>query len=539
MSLVALNTVSVALAASSQSAVQARQQSHTSDNSRPRLVLSIMVDQLRTDYIEYLQSLMGEGGFRKLMNEGVYLRDVDFATDNLDKLSGTTLVYTGAYPSVNGITGAEIYDADALRRVSVMKSQNSDYSPEHLKLSTISDEVAIDGAGLGMIYAIATDAQQSIAMAGHAGSGAFYLNTERGRWSMASCYERNQQAEAILSRRQPLSARIDTMQWKPILADLGRYPGIPAQKRQYPFRHTFPSRARDVYEMFTASARANDEVTSLAIDCLHNLSMGKRDVIDMLSVGYTAAPFKYVKDGDYRLELEDTYLRLDQDLSRLLDAVDRYVGLKNAVVILSSTGYYNDATPDDARYRIPSGDFSARRAISLLNSYYSARYGTGDYVSAFENCRFHLNRKLLEQRAIPLEEAAGYGKEFLEKMSGVAEVYTTAEVTSSSLESLQSLRRSINARTAGDIIVSLTPGWNLVDDTRVPTTITPTRLSSVSTPAFFMAPSLTAVTIDTPVQATALAPTCSRILHIRSPNGAAAKGLQNITHPAKAASQQH
>lgn len=533
MSLVALNAVSQALAATPAKGAAAGTSvtpgaQKSADTSRPRLVLSIMVDQLRTDYLEYLQALMGDKGFRRLMDEGVYLRDVDFGTTGLDRLSGTALVYTGAYPSVNGITGSESYDAESLRRLPVMHSAASGYSPEHLKLSTISDEVAIDGAGLGLVYAIATDPQQSVTMAGHAGTGAFWLDTDRGRWTMAPYYERNQQAEVILNRRPALSARIDTMQWKPLLADPSRYPGIPAQKRQYPFRHTFPSRARDVYSMFAASARANEEVTALAIDCLEGMSLGRRDAIDMLSIGYTAAPFKYVKDGDYRLELEDTYLRLDRDLQRLLDAVDRYVGLKNAVVILSSTGYYNDATPDAARFRIPSGDFSARRALSLLNSFYSARYGNGNYVAAFDNGRFHLNRKLLSQRAIPLEEASQAGKEFLEKMSGVAEVYTTAEVTSSPLESLQSLRRSIDARTGGDIIVLLTPGWNLVDDTTVPSTITPVRLSATATPAFFLSPSLKAETIDTPVDATALAPTFARILRIRSPNGASAKAAPGI-----------
>lgn len=531
MSLVALQTLSQVYAASLQgeaapSARVASDRKTTDYASRPKLVLSIVVDQLRTDYLEYLQQLMGEEGFRRLMTQGVYLRDVDFGVSGLDAVSGTSMIYTGAYPNVNGVTGASRYDAQALRNVPSLQSATAGYSPENLKLSTISDEVAIDGAGLATIYAIAADPQQAVVMAGHAGTGAFRLDASRGNWATLPYYGDNQQASFMLSRRPSLSARIDTMQWKPILSDLSKYPGIPAQKRQYPFRHTFPSRARDVYDMFAASARCNEEVTTLAIDCIRTLSMGKRDVIDMLNIAYTAAPFKYVKDGDYRLELEDTYLRLDLQLARLLNAVDQYVGADNAVVMLTSTGYYDDATPVDARYRIPAGDFSARRAMSLLNSFYCARYGNADYVAAYENGRFHLNRKLLQQRDIPLTEAAEAGKDFLERMSGVAEAYTTEEVTSSSLPALQPLQRITDPREGGDIIISVTPGWNLIDDTRVPSTTTPVRLSATETPAFFMAPSLTAVTIDTPVDATALAPTFSRILRIRSPNGAAAKPVK-------------
>lgn len=534
MGLVALNTVSQVLASTPSggngavpgaSSVAGRK----ADSTRPRLVLSIVVDQLRTDYLEYLQELMGADGFRRLMEDGVYMRDVDFGTTGLDCVSGTALIYTGAYPYVNGVTGSMTYDAEALRRMPVLHSSAHGYSPDNLRLSTIADEVMIDGGGLGLVYAVAADPQQAVTMAGHAGSGAIWLDTEHGRWTTASYYGSGQQTNAMLGRRRSLSARIDTMLWKPMLGDLNLYPGIPAQKRQYPFRHTFPSRSRDAYKMLAASARGNEEVTTIAIDCLQWLSPGRRgDAIDMLNVGYTAAPFKYVKDGDYRLELEDTYLRLDRQLARLLRAVDSLVGLDNTVVMLSSTGYYDDATPDAERYRIPTGNFSAKRAMSLLNAFYSARYGNGSYVAAFDNGRFHLDRRLLQQQAIPLEEAAQAGKEFLERMSGVAEAYTTAEVTSSAVEALQPLRRGIDPRCGGDIIVSLIPGWTLTDDTSVPQTVTPVRLSATETPAFFLAPSLQATVIDTPVDATALAPTFSRILRIRSPNGAAAKAVPGV-----------
>ena len=70
---------------------------------RPKLVVGIVVDQLRTDYIEYLQKLFGENGFKKLMRDGAYMRDVDFGVPLLDKASGTAMVYTGAYPAFNGV----------------------------------------------------------------------------------------------------------------------------------------------------------------------------------------------------------------------------------------------------------------------------------------------------------------------------------------------------------------------------------------------------------------------------------------------------
>ena len=132
------------------------------DPSRPRLVVGIMVDQLRTDYIEYLQNLFGEKGFRRLMKDGAFLKDVDFKVPGLDKVSGTAMIYTGAYPRMNGISAATVYDptrqdmSPALNDPSIIGNFTSEtYSPANLRLSTLSDEVAIDGAGLGWVYSIA------------------------------------------------------------------------------------------------------------------------------------------------------------------------------------------------------------------------------------------------------------------------------------------------------------------------------------------------------------------------------------------------
>lgn len=501
---------------------------------RPKLVVSIMVDQLRTDYVEYLQSLFTEQGFRRLMRQGAYLRDVDFRPAGLDIVSGTALVYTGAMPNASGVAASEAYNPQTLKREATLNDPaaignftTATYSPRALALSTFSDEIMIDGAGLGLVYSIATDPQQAIVMASHAGTGALWLNPSDGRWSTSTYYKQALPTTVTdLNYRRPLSQRIDTMQWKPLLADLNRYPGIPSQKRRYPFRYTFPSTGRDTYRMWAASPKANEEVTSLAIEYLRSLQLGRRgDAIDMLNVGLTAAPFKYVKDGDYRLELEDTYLRLDRELARLLNAIDKTTGLSNTLIFLSSTGYYNNATADDPKYQIPSGDFSAKRALSLLNAFYTSRHGSGNYVVAFDRGQFHLNRALFEQKGLDTDAEAREGKLFLQRMSGVADAWTLSELLTASDADLAALRLSINPKTAGQIIIAVQPGWNLIDDTVYPSVVTPVRDCAVMTPAFILGPGVEAVTIGTPVDAAALAPTVTGILRIRSPNGAKEKPL--------------
>lgn len=500
--------------------------------ARPKLVVGIMVDQLRTDYLEYLRDLFGEKGFNRLMKGGVYMRDVDFRTSGLDAVSATAVAYTGSYPAMTGVPSARIYDPKQKKTVAPLEDPQAmgnftseNYSPAPLRLSTIADEIVIDGAGVNAVYAIATDPQQAVILAGHAGNSAAWLNENSGKWATSTYYHETPPPLNARNYSRPLTSRIDTMQWKPMLP-LERYPGIPAQKRIYTFRYTFPTSDRDVYRMFASSPMANTEVTDLAIDYLQGMKLGNRgDAIDMLNLAYTAAPYKYVRDGDFRLELEDTYIRLDAQLGRLFDAIDRSVGLDNALIFLTSTGYYDDATIDDPKYRIPSGEVSVKRATSLLNSYLSAKYGNADYVDSYYDGHLYLDHSVIDQKKLNLGEVVADARGFLAKMSGVSAVYTLDEILAGGSDDTEALRLKTDPKLSGDLYLSFTPGWNVSDDLRYPVSKYPVRSSMTLTPAFIMEKQLAPRTINATVEAAVLAPTVSSTLKIRSPNGASRRPL--------------
>lgn len=488
---------------------------------RPRLVVGIMVDQLRTDYIEYLRGLFGNDGFKLLTDSGTYFRDIRYAATPSDAVVATVGLATGSTPSRNGVASAMRYDPQLLKPVETLSDGQVSltYSPEGIRVSTLSDEIMIDGAGLSLVYAIAPDAQTAVALAGHSGNGAYWISPTTGKWTGTSYYGAEPQPVNIANMQHSLPSRIDTMQWKPLLS-LDDYPGLPEHKKYYPFRYMFPRKERDVYSRWSTTPLANTEVTSLAIDFLRALKVGSRGkTIDVLNLGYTLAPYKYVKDGDYRLELQDAYLRLDRQLGRLIAAIRKYVGLDNTLIYLVSTGYYDDATKDNPKYKIPGGDFSAKRAISLLNSYLTALHGQDDYVSGYYKGHIYLNHKALDSKGISPEQGAAEASDFLSKMSGIDAAYTLADIRSSSDSRAADLYPGIDLKTAGDVVLLFSPGWNVTDDTRFPSTTQPTRTGAPLSPGFILGASTPVRVIDTPVKAEAIAPTISQILRIRSPNG--------------------
>lgn len=496
------------------------------ETARPRLVVGIMVDQLRTDYIDYLQGLFGEKGFRRLMENGVYIRDLDFRQSTRNPATAAAVVYTGNWPAATGLPKAMVYDAGTKRSLPVLLDEKTagnytteSYSPEALQLSTISDEIAIDGLGLSGIYSIAPDAQTAIVMSGHAGTWATWIDDHSGKWASSTYYKTFPQPLSIKNQYSPLSQRIDTIRWKPS-RPLDQYPGLPPQKKYYPFSHGFSKSDRDVWRQFKISAPVNTEVTDAAIECIRQLRPGSSGQgIDMLNIGYTAAPWKNVRDGDVRIELEDIYLRLDDQLGRLFDEIDRTVGLDNTVVYLTSTGYYDDAVADDPKYRIPTGEFSFKRAEGLLNAYLSARHGNGDYIEAIHDSEVYLDHKAIENKQLSASEVRKECREFLMKMSGVRGALTLDEVLSGENPDAATLRLRMDPKQSGDIFLSFSPGWNVVDDINYPTVKTPVRTGQVLTPGFIMAPGVSSEEIVTPVDATAIATTITSTLHIRSPNG--------------------
>ncbi len=500
--------------------------------ARPRLVVGIVVDQLRTDYIEYLQTCFTERGFKRLMKDGVYMRDVDFKVKGLDAASAAAMLYTGAYPANTGVASAMIYDPVTKKTQPALSDPktmgnftNDSYSPENLRLSTLSDELAVDGLSLSSIYSFAADPQLAIIMSGHAGTGACWINENTGNWATTTYYKNLPAPVSTRNYSYSVASRIDTMQWRPSVP-IDRFPGLPQPKKIYPFRHMFPRSDRKVYSRFSTSPMGNAEVTDVAIECLKQMKIGSNvNAIDMLNVGYTVAPYKYTDDGDFRAELTDAYLRLDSQLGRLFEAIDKYAGSGNVVIWLSSTGYFDDAVADDRKYRIPGGEFSMKRAESLLNSYLSALHGNADYIVAFRDSHLYLDHRVLEEKKLDVRDVVTDARGFLAKMSGVSDAYTLYDILSPSTPEEENLRLSVDPKKGGDIYVTFNPGWIVVDDLEYPSTSYPVRETPVLSPAFIMGGGIEPQIISGPVEATALAPTVSSILRIRSPNGSVSKPI--------------
>lgn len=500
--------------------------------SRPKLVVGIMVDQLRTDYLENLKDMLSAGGFKRLMEQGVYFNDVDFKIAGGDAASATAIIQTGAYPRQNGITAASIFDQNSKSLKSVFyddkflgNSTSETYSPGSLRVNTLTDELSVDEKGKSRIHSIAPEAEQAIVLAGHTGNSAFWINNETGRWASTTYYSSLPTILQNKNYQDPLISRLDTMKWIPLRAG-EPYPGLSLQESRNGFRHSFSRSDKDVFTLYKNSPFVNKDITDSAIEYIQNLNLGNNsDATDVLNLGYTLSAYPNLDNSTYKYELQDSYLRLDKDLERLFSSLDKQVGRDKVLVYLVSTGYFEEPVEDYQQYRLPGGTFSVKRAISLLNAYLSAQYGNGAYVDQYADHHIYLNKKLLEEKQLDIAKIAEDSRTFLVRMSGVADAYTNSDLMSPSIADQESFRRSIDPRTGGDIILVFNPGWTVVDDSRYPSLIEKNKSNAYLFPGFIMGAGIVPDEIKETVDATVFAPTVAKNLHIRSPNSSVSKPL--------------
>lgn len=499
---------------------------------RPKLVVGIVVDQLRTDYLENLKDMFGTGGFRRLMEQGVYFKDIDFIVPEGDATSAAAIIQTGSFPRYTGVTGSTIYDPATKTHAPLFQDAayignftDETFSPAVLRVSTLTDEISAEGKGKSKIHSIAPDAAEAIVLAGHNANSAFWVNDESGRWSSTTYYSNPATSIQNINYNSPLISRLDTMRWEPLRKG-EPYPDLTAEEIKQGFKYSFSRSDRDVFHQYKNSPYVNNDITRIAEGYISELNLGKNpEAIDVLNIGYSLSPYPLVQSDNYKYPLQDSYLRLDKDLELLFNTLDKQVGKENVLVYLVSTGYFEEPQGDNQLYRLPGGVFSVKRSMSLLNAYLSAKYGNAAYVNHYSGRQVYLDKDVLEEKNLDLSKVAEDARDFLVKMSGVSDAYTSADLISPSLQELEGLRLWIDPKTCGDIIMEFNPGWTIIDDSRYPPQIQVNKTTAYQSPGFIMGKNFNPEVIDETIEASSLAPTLAQSLRIRAPNSSRGKPL--------------
>ena len=490
----------------------------------PRVVVSILVDQLRTDYMNAFMPLYGEEGFARLMKEGRVCPHAEYPQYRPDRASAAATLATGTTPYNHGIVGMKWLDRETLRPVFCVDNaqyaglQTKDASaPTFLGVSTLGDELKVATEGKALVYAIAPYRDAAVISAGHAADGAVWIDDRTGQWCSTSYYGPALPSWAAVLNADPLGERLKSLTWKPSNDLVGNFSYFLSGGMKKPFAHRF-NKGDQRFASFKTSGLVNEEVAAAAEKCIGGTMMGADDVTDYLAVTLYAGNLDHRTASEAPMELQDTYVRLDKALGRLIKAVERKVGRGGALFVLTSTGYADEETADLSRYRIPTGTFDVERAAALLNMYLVAVYGQGQWVEATYGTQLYLNHKLVEQKQVNLAEMLERTQDFLLQLSGVKDVYTSSRLMQGAwTPGISRMRGGYNPRYSGDVLIEVAPGWHFVNPSLHENQLA--RESYIPFPIIFMGTGIPADTVEKTVSIDYVAPTLSKAIRIRAPNG--------------------
>lgn len=497
-------------------------------NVIPKLIISITIDQMRSDYLDLFKNSLSEDGFNRLLNEGLVYANLEFDYSNLNSASSLATIYTGANPFYHNITGKDRFSAERNAEYSIFedltvsgKNTKEQLSPKALKISTLTDELRNATKGHSLIYSLAPNSYQALIAGGLGANGSFWLDDFSGKWASSTYYKDFHWVIDFQNKNSQYSRYPEYLNWQ-LSKELNTYQNIPYVPEIKYIDYRWSANTLNLYQQLKETPFVNDYITETAIQLIEKNDMGKHLYPDFLALSYYAGNFNSSDPQEYSVEQQDIYYRLDKNLSTLIDSVDKLVGLKNTLFVISPTGYYKSFEEKNDEGNI----FYPNRCEALLNMYLVALYGKEQWVERFHDKQIYLDRKLIESKGISLKEIQNKVAEFVVQFNGVQDVATLIGLLNGeSSVNMSSLKNSLDKDFAGDVFIEIKPNFQIVDERIQVTTKNIAKDVAVVAPVIFFGYNIKPKKIQTSVSATQIAPTVSRILRIRSPNGTKQQSL--------------
>ena len=494
----------------------------------PKVVIGIVVDQLRADYLEKYEHLYGENGFKKLFTQGRLYTNGYFSHDKPDRSSAVAEIYTGTSPYYNGIIGNYFLDRKNMKVMSTVddtkyKGINTEdqSSPSRFMVTTLTDELKLATKGHAYVMSIAPERDAAVLAGGHVPNAVMWLSDDNALWSTSTYYNGLPAWTRQYNHRTRTRFDWNDIKWEPYyptgVYSYSVYDGIPKA-----FHHTFRNGDTETVKRYKTSACINDEVTQLAKTCIAGNVFGRNKTTDMLCIGYYAGNYRHAPQWEAPIEQQDIYCRLDRNIADLLQTIEDKIGLENAVIFITSTGYYDSSLPDSRLFTLPTGELKMERCVALLNMYLGGLYGKDNYIEGSYLNEIYINHSLIEKKQLRMKELQERCIEFLCQMEGIKRVHSSIDILSGTADDL--VRNSYNADRSGDLILEIAPGWTLIDK-RWGERIYASQ-THIPVPIILYGAGLTPGINRTPTPVESIAPTIAHILRISAPNGCSTRPVE-------------
>ncbi|GAB1857500.1 alkaline phosphatase family protein [Flavobacteriaceae bacterium MHTCC 0001] len=515
-------------------------------NDKPKLVVGIVVDQMRYDYLTRFESKYGEGGFKRMINEGFNCKNNHYNYIPTYTGPGHASIFTGTTPKHHGVIANDWYDKEIGHMVYCAQddsvsavgsdSEKERMSPHRMKTTTFADENRLFTQMRGKSIGVSIKDRGAILPAGHSANAAYWFRGKKEGNFISSTYYMEELPQWVQEFNNSRVVKGYLKEWNTLYdiasyvesgKDLNKFEGKYVGKETATFPYNLQSLflINGGYDILKTSPYGNSIVTDFAIAAIKNESLGKDNDTDVLTVSFSSTDYIGHKFGVNSKEIQDTYLRLDKDLERLLHTLDNEVGKGKYTVFLTADHGAVHVPNYLKSEKIPAGYLKYTDTKKRLAEFVKRRYKIDDLIKNVSNNQIFLDREKIKTLGLDLTEVQ---EAFVNELIAYENVYkvfsaTTMATTSFDKGIENTLQNGYNQRRSGDILIIPDPAY--ISYPRVGSTHGSGLNYDTHVPLLFFGNGIKhGETLEKTVIPD-IAPTISALLGISFPNGATGKPL--------------
>jgi hypothetical protein len=455
---------------------------------KPKLVVGIVVDQMRQEYLYRYEKKFGDNGFKRLMYQGFMLTNAHYNYVPTYTGPGHASVFTGSTPAIHGIIGNDWWDKSLKKSVNCVEDGrqkpvgsiegNGDVSPWRLLTTTITDEVKLSSQKKSKVIGISIKDRGAVLPAGHMADAAYWFDGTSGKFISSTYYLSALPPWVENFNNQKIGDEYLNKEWNTLLPiqdyiESGADDSPYEQKWKGVEKPTFPydlkklRAANGNYDMLPGTPFGDDILTAFALSALKGENLGKSDNVDFLTISFSCPDIIGHRTGPNSVELEDTYLRLDKNIENLLSKLDAEIGKNNYLVFLTADHAVAEVPQYLKDSRVPAGNFTEGKALKdELNVFLQQYFPGKNLIEAETNNQIFFNQDLFggdpKNAGIDLLIATELVTNHLQSKPGISQVFPKSIIKQGNYGEAGikgMIIRGYNFNRSGDIAYELEPGW--------------------------------------------------------------------------------
>ncbi len=517
----------------------------------PKLVVSVVIDQMRYDYLNKFSDLYGEGGFKRLMKGGANFTFTNLNYTPAYTAVGHATIYTGATPYFHGIIANDFYDRSAKKIIAPLYDasyntlgaldKNGEKSPKRLIASTITDELKLFSSGKSKVISISTKDRASILPGGHMADAAFWYNPGNGSFISSTYYMKNLPGWVILFNEKKMALEYMNKDWELSFPTEKYVYTLPDNCKWEPdyfkegdntFPHTFNNLTEDEkLHLISNTPYGNEILFDFTAKALAAEELGKDSITDFLAVSFSPTDYVGHVYGPNSFEIADTYAKMDNIIERMLNLLDEKVGEGNYLFVI--TADHGGSYPFEylKENNMVSGGFLKKGTVDKINNFIQKEFGDTNILASLSNSQLFLDNDLIVKKGFNPREARLKIAEYLKNnFNEITKAVTRDQLEASypARDGKDFLLNGFHPVRSGDILLEFIPGYYYAKP-KTDVTSHETRYSSDShIPLIFYGWNINAGTFNKPAYIVDIAATIADMLGINAPN--CSMGIPLIKH---------